>query len=247
MRTALVTGAASGIGKAIAIQLAQSGYKVLAVDQHVIAEAELTHSKSIETATIDLSDFKACRALVKDFGAGIDVLVNNAGFQHVCAIEDFPLATWQKMQDVMVTAPFVLTQAVWPAMKAKGWGRIINIASVHGLVASLYKSSYITAKHGLIGLTKTLALEGGEHGITANAICPGYVRTPLVESQIADQARLLNIPEEQVISDVMLKNAAIKRLLSADEIAAMALYLCTDAAGCVTGSSWTIDQGWTAQ
>ncbi len=247
MRTALVTGAASGIGRAIAMQLASSGYRVLAVDQHVIIEAELTQQDNVDTATVDLSDFEACQALVKNFGAGIDVLINNAGFQYVCSIEDFPLEIWQKMQDVMVTAPFVLTQAVWPTMKAKGWGRIINVASVHGLVASLYKSSYITAKHGLIGLTKTTALEGGEHGITVNAICPGYVRTPLVEKQIAVQARLLNIPEEQVISDVMLKNAAIKRLLTPDEVAAMVLYLCTEAAGCVTGSSWTIDQGWTAQ
>ena len=250
MKVVLVTGGASGIGKAITCKFQESGYKPVVVDSSEVLCKELADSTGIEYFIADLADPEACRKVVSDCSSqlgGIDILVNNAGFQHVSPIEDFPLEVWQTMQAVMLTAPFLLTQAVWPHMKANGWGRIINIASVHGMVASLYKSSYITAKHGLLGLTKATALEGGEHGITVNAICPGYVRTPLVENQIADQARLLDIPEEKVISDVMLKNATIKKLLSPEDIAEMAKYLCSDAAACVTGSHWTIDQGWTAQ
>ncbi|WP_067518174.1 3-hydroxybutyrate dehydrogenase [Endozoicomonas ascidiicola] len=246
MKTALVTGGVSGIGRSTAEALRDNGYRVIVADLNEPASP----MDEIQFIQADLANTDACQHLINTVNEqhnGIDILVNNAGFQHVCPLEDFPLETWQTMQSVMLTAPFLLTRGVWPAMKAKGWGRIINIASIHGLVASLFKSSYITAKHGLIGFTKASALEGGEFGITANAICPGYVRTPLVERQIADQSRLLNLPEDRVIADVLLKNAAVKRLLTPEDIAAMVIYLCSPAADCVTGSSWSIDQGWTAQ
>lgn len=246
MKTALVTGGASGIGQAIVHAFIKAGNQVIAADVSE-PESEINGAAYIHG---DLSDSASCKQLIQEcnqrFG-GVDILVNNAGFQHVCPLEEFPLETWQAMQAVMLTAPFLLTQGVWPHMKKNGWGRIINISSIHGLVASLYKSSYITAKHGLIGLTKAAALEGGEHGITVNAICPGYVRTPLVENQIADQSHLLNLSEDKVISDILLKNAAVKRLLSPEDIATMVMYLCSPAADCITGSSLSIDQGWTAQ
>ena len=159
------------------------------------------------------------------------ILINNAGFQHIDPIEVFPEDTWDKMLAVMLTAPFLLTKYVWGSMKTRGWGRIVNVSSIHGRVASPFKSAYITAKHGLIGLTRTAALEGGEHGITVNAICPAYVRTPLVENQIADQARTRGISTEDVVEQVMLEPAAIKRLITPEEVAALVVYLCSEAAG----------------
>lgn len=177
----------------------------------------------------------------------VDILVNNAGTQHVAPIEDFPESTWAKMVQIMMIAPFQLTKHLLPAMKAQGWGRIINIASVHGLVASPYKSAYVAAKHGLVGLTKTVALETGSFGITVNAICPAYVRTGLVESQIADQAKILDISEDRVVDDVMLGPAAIKRLIEPSEIAEMVNFLISDAASSVTGTATTMDLGWTAR
>jgi 3-hydroxybutyrate dehydrogenase len=198
----------------------------------------------------DLSQRSACRTLadriLKEFGT-IHILINNAGFQHVAAIEDFPEDTWDRMMAVMLTAPFLLTKYFWPAMVAQRWGRVIQMASIHGLVASPFKSGYITAKHGLIGLTRTAALEGGPHGITVNAICPAYARTPLVESQIADQARLRGISREEVIEKVMLEPAAVKRLIEPEEIADLVAYLCTDTGSIITGSALTMDLGWTAR
>jgi 3-hydroxybutyrate dehydrogenase len=197
----------------------------------------------------DLSDRAACKALVDATIAkcgALDVLINNAGIQHVSPVEDFPEDKWDFMIRLMLTAPFLLTKYAWPHMKAAGWGRVINISSVHGLRASEFKSAYISAKHGIMGLTKTTALEGGPHGITVNAICPAYVRTPLVDNQIDAQAATHGIPREEVINSIMLKKAAIKRMIEPGEIGAAVLYLCSDAAGCMTGTDFTIDCGWTA-
>ena len=176
----------------------------------------------------------------------VDILVNNAGMQHVDSIEMFPVEVWDKMLAVMLTAPFLLTKYVWQTMKASGWGRIVNIASIHSRVASPYKSAYVAAKHGLIGLTRTAALEGGAHGITANAICPAYVDTAIVEDQIADQARTRGLSPNEVIEQVMLEPAAVKRLIAPEEVASLVVYLCSDAASAVTGADWAIDLGWTA-
>lgn len=248
-RVAVITGTSSGIGEAVVKSLCQQGHQVLAVDFNPAGKtvAEAAGAAFFEA---DLTDGNACRAAVADavkrFGH-VDILVNNAGIQHVESIEGFPEDKWRQIIDLMLTAPFLLTQAVWPYMRQGQWGRIVNIASVHAQVASPGKAAYISAKHGLIGLTKTAALEGGEFGITANALCPAYVRTPLVDNQIADQARIHGMSEQEVIEKVMLKNAAIKRLIDPSEVAALVAYLASDQAGAVTGSSWNIDLGWTAQ
>jgi 3-hydroxybutyrate dehydrogenase len=176
----------------------------------------------------------------------VDILVNNAGIQYVTPITEFPEAKWRQIIDLMLTAPFLLTKAVLPGMYTHKWGRIINIASVHALRASAFKSAYVAAKHGLLGLTRVTALEGAEHGVTCNAICPSYVRTPLVEKQIADQARVHGIPESEVVEKIMVVEGAIHRLLEPEEVAQLATYLCTDAASGITGSAPTIDCGWTA-
>ncbi|MBI2606124.1 MAG: 3-hydroxybutyrate dehydrogenase [Deltaproteobacteria bacterium] len=249
-KIAIVTGAASGIGWNVAMALARKGAKV------VLSDLNEKDGRAIEAETgglfvrADLSRRADCAGLVDEamrrFGK-VDILVNNAGFQHVSPIERFSEDMWNQMISVMLTAPFLLTRYVWPSMKAQGRGRIVNVASIHGLVASPCKPAYITAKHGLLGFTKAAALEGGAHGITVNAICPAYVRTPLVDNQIADQAKSLGIPAEDVISKVMLGPAAIKHLIEPGEVAEMVLYLCSDAARSVTGASWTIDLGWTSQ
>lgn len=248
-RTALVTGAASGIGLAVSQALAADGVKVVMADLNQAtgqAEADKIGGLFVKA---DLSRQADCRALVDaalaKFGR-VDILVNNAGIQHVAPIEEFPEEKWEFMIALMLTAPFRLTKYVWPGMKQNNWGRIININSVHGLIASPFKSAYISAKHGMTGLTKTAALEGGKFGITVNSICPAYVRTPLVDNQIADQARIHNIPPEQVVEEIMLKNAAVKRMIEPREIGDLVLYLCSDKAACFTGSSLTIDCGWTA-
>jgi 3-hydroxybutyrate dehydrogenase len=177
----------------------------------------------------------------------IDILVNNAGIQHVAPIQEFPEAKWRLIIEMMLTAPFLLTKAVLPNMYERKWGRIINIASIHGLIASPFKSAYVAAKHGLVGLTRVTALEAGAYNVTCNAICPSYVRTPLVEKQIADQARIHNIPEDQVVEKIMVANGAIHRLLEPREVAQLVTYLCSNAAGGITGSAQTIDCGWTAE
>lgn len=249
-RIAIVTGAASGIGKAIATALIQNG------DSVVIADIDQEQGRATATeidghfVQVDLLQPAACRRLVDetvDRYNRVDILVNNAGFQHIDPIDQFPLEMWEKMLAVMLTTPFLLTKYVWSSMKASAWGRIVNIASIHGRVASPFKSGYVTAKHGLIGLTRTAALEGGQHGITVNAICPAYVKTPLVENQIADQTRTRQLSSQEVIEQVMLSPAAIKRLITSEEIAALVIYLCSEAAGVVTGADWAIDLGWTAR
>nr|WP_300309352.1 3-hydroxybutyrate dehydrogenase [Halomonas sp.] len=248
-RVAIVTGTSSGIGAAVVAHLCEQGHQVLAVDFNPDGQA-VAEAVGAVFHQADLTKADACRAAVEDamsrFGR-VDILVNNAGIQHVAPIEEFPEDKWRQIIDLMLTAPFLLTQAVWPSMRENGWGRIINIASVHAQVASPGKAAYVSAKHGMIGLTKTAALEGGPQGITANAICPAYVKTPLVDNQIADQAKLHGMPEQQVIEQIMLKNAAVKRLIDPAEVAGMVGYLASDAAGAVTGASWNIDLGWTAQ
>ncbi len=248
-KVAIVTGAASGIGLAVAQSLAGAGVSVVLADLNVEAgrrEAEKIGGLFVRA---DLSLRQDCRALVdaalERFGR-VDVLINNAGIQHVSPLEDFPEDKWDFMLSLMLTAPFLLTRYCWPGMKERRWGRVININSVHGLIASPFKSAYISAKHGVAGLTKTAALEGGPFGITVNSICPAYVRTPLVDNQIADQAKVHNLSPEQVVETIMLKNAAVKRLIEPAEIGAFVLFLCSEGASCITGSMLTMDCGWTA-
>ena len=198
----------------------------------------------------DLSSAEDCRALVDQaterYGR-IDILINNVGVQHVAPIALFPEDTWASMIQLMLVAPFVLTKSVWPLMVDQGGGRIINMGSIHSHVASLNKSAYVSAKHGLLGFTKSTALEGARYGITANTICPAYVKTPLVENQIVAQAKILGIPEAEVIEQVMLEPAAIKRLIDPTEVAELVAYLCSDKASAITGSAFDIDLGWVAR
>ena len=247
---AIITGGAGGIGHACAIAFAANGITPVIVDiNREIGEQIAAELKGLYVQA-DLCDSQDCLALIdtviNHYGR-IDMLINNAGMQTVAPIEKFPEERWDTMMALMLRAPFLLTKYVWPHMKKQPMGRIVNIGSIHSLVASNYKSAYITAKHGLIGLTKAAALEGAEHGITVNAVCPGYVRTPLVEGQLADQAKNLGISEDEVLNNVMLKPAAIKRLIEPSEVAEMVRYLCSKEAGAVTGAVWSMDLGWTAQ
>ena len=249
-KVALITGGASGIGLACAERLAADGMSVVIADLNEKSGSEHAKRLAGDFVLADLGQRQGCKHLVeatlKKHGT-VHVLVNNAGFQHVSPIEDFPEEQWERMISLMLTAPFLLTRYCWPSMKRQKWGRIVNIASIHALIASPYKVAYIAAKHGLVGLTRTAALEGGEHGITANAICPAYVRTPLVDNQIADQARANNLSKEEVVEKIMLAPAAVKRLIEPAEVAGFAAYLCSDAAGVITGSALTMDLGWTAR
>ncbi|OHV08449.1 3-hydroxybutyrate dehydrogenase [Kushneria phosphatilytica] len=248
-RVALVTGTSSGIGRAVVEKLCQTGCQVLAVDANPDGKS-VADAAGAEFHCADLTDGEQCRAAVARAEAlfgGVDILVNNAGIQHVERLETFDEGKWRTIIDLMLTAPFILTQAVWPHMRRQQWGRIINIASIHAHVASPGKAAYVSAKHGLLGLTRTAALEGGEQGITVNALCPAYVRTPLVERQIADQARLHGMDEQAVIEQIMLEGAAIKRLIEPEEVAEIADYLASERASAVTGASWDINLGWTAR
>ena len=241
-RRALITGGASGIGRACAVRLAAAGAAVVVVDRDAEAAAAAAEEVGGTAVAVDLSDLAAIDALDLD----VDILVNNAGLQHVAPIHEFPVDRFGYILRLMVEAPFRLVRGALPHMYERGWGRIVNISSVHGLRASAYKSAYVTAKHGLEGLSKVIAVEGAEHGVTSNCVNPAYVRTPLVEGQIADQARTHGLSEDEVVEQVMLAPAAVKRLIEPEEVAEAVAFLCSAAATSVTGSSLVMDGGWTA-
>ncbi len=246
---ALITGASSGIGLAAAEALAGSGRQVVLADVNREAGEAAAERLGGSYIHADLSRREGCKTLTDklfDQHGRCDILINNAGIQHVSPIENFPEEKWDFIIGLMLTAPFLLTKYLWSRMKKNHWGRVININSVHGLRASEFKAAYVSAKHGVAGLTKTAALEGGPHGITVNSICPAYVRTPLVDDQIESQAEAHSISREKVVSDIMLKKAAVKRLIEPSEIGDLIIYLCSDSATCITGSMLTVDCGWTA-
>ena len=256
-KTALITGSTSGIGQGIAEAFAAKGCNIVLNGFGDAGEIELLRAKlaadhgvTVRYDGADMSKGSAITAMmdkaIAEFGA-IDILVNNAGIQHVAPVEDFPIEKWDLIIAINMSSAFHTIRAAIPGMKARKKGRIINIASAHGLVASPFKSAYVTAKHGVLGLTKTVALETAKDGITVNAICPGYVLTPLVEKQIPDTAKARGISEDQVKNDVMLHLQATKEFVEVDQVAALAIYLASDAAAQVTGTSISIDGGWTAQ
>ena len=241
-RTALVTGGAGGIGAACARALAGQGVRVTVADVDEVAAKTLAHEIGGEAWGVDLLDTDGLDGLRLD----VDILVNNAGIQVVRPVEDFALADFRRIQTLMVEAPFLLVKAALPGMYERGFGRIVNISSVHGLRASAFKVGYVTAKHGLEGFSKVVALEGGPRGVTSNCVNPGYVRTPLVEKQISEQARAHDIPEDRVLSDVLLTDQAVPRLVEPEEVASLVSWLASDEAGMVTGASYTMDGGWSA-
>ncbi len=243
-RTALVTGAASGIGAAMAARLATDGAQVIAVDRDQAGIAALTAEHDAITAVVcDLSDLDAVDALP----AEIDILVNNAGVQHVAPIPEFDPQRFSLILRIMLEAPFRLARRTLPHMYRRGWGRVINISSAHGLRASPFKSAYVSAKHGLEGLSKVIALEGAEHGVTSNCVNPAYVRTPLVEKQIAEQARAHGIEPDEVVTKIMLAPVAVKRLIEPAEVAELAAVLYGPASASITGVALPMDGGWTAR
>lgn len=255
-RVAIVTGSTSGIGLGIANALARAGHDVMLNGLGSPAEIEATRASlaggnevRVAYSDADASDPEAVEALVayteEEFGR-VDVLVNNAGIQHVAPIEDFSTEKWNQILAINLSASFHSIKAALPGMKARGFGRIVQVASAHALVASPFKSAYVSAKHGIAGLTKTAALETAEYGVTVNAVCPGYVLTPLVEKQIPEQAEARGITEEAVIRDVLLAAQPTKRFVTVEEVAALVLFLCGDQAGSITGAVIPIDGGWTA-
>lgn len=244
-RSALVTGAGSGIGAAVVERLAAEGARVHAVDIDGEALDKLVARVGAERVTpwvVDLSDLDAHASLPTD----VDVLVNNAGIQHVAPVHEFPVEEFERIHRIMLLSPFRLVRACLPHMYAAGWGRVVNVSSVHGLRASEFKSAYVSAKHGLEGLSKVIALEAGDKGVTSNCINPAYVRTPLVERQVADQARAHGIPESDVLEQVMLTPVAVKRLIEPVEVAELIGFLCGPSSDSISGSSFTMDGGWTA-
>ena len=246
-RTALVTGAASGIGRAIARGMTAAGASVVLVDRNAEAVAAEATELGASSLVLDLSDTVGITGALADLSASVDILVNNAGVQHVQPVHEFPVEQFELIQRLMVTAPFVLSRAVLPGMYERGWGRIINISSAHGRRASPYKVAYVTAKHGLEGMSKVIALEGAPHGVTSNCINPGYVRTPLVEQQLADQAAAHRMPEDEVLEKVILTSSPVKRLIEPDEVAQAALFLCGPASASITGAQLVMDGGWGAR
>ena len=242
-RTALVTGGAGGIGAACARELAARGATVTVADVDDVGAKELASDIGGKACDVDLLDVGALEELTLTS----DILVNNAGIQSINAIHEFPPDRFRMMLALMVEAPFLLIRAALPHMYSQEFGRVINISSVHGIRASEYKVAYVTAKHALEGLSKVTALEGGPHGVTSNCVNPGYVRTPLVAKQIADQARTHDIPEQEVVEEILLKESAIKRLVEPEEVAALVGWLSSANAGMVTGASYTMDGGWSAR
>ena len=251
-KRAIVTGSNSGIGLGVAIELAKAGAEVVInsftdrpEDHALAAQIAADTGASVRYIAADMSDGAACRDLIAKAG-GCDILINNAGIQHVAAIEDFPIDKWNAILAINLSSAFHTTAAALPGMKAKGWGRIVNIASAHGLTASPYKSAYIAAKHGVVGLTKTTALEVAGQGITCNAICPGYVLTPLVEAQIPDTMAKYNMDRETVIREVMLLRQPSRQFATVEQMGGTAVFLCSEAAAQITGTTISVDGGWTA-
>ncbi|WP_347975821.1 3-hydroxybutyrate dehydrogenase [Microbacterium sp. ProA8] len=242
-KRALITGGASGIGLACAHEFAARGAHVTIADLNADAATDAAAAVGGESWVVDLADTRGLDELTLD----VDILVNNAGIQRVSPITEFDPEAFRLLVRLMLESPFLLIRAALPAMYERGWGRIINISSAHGLRASAFKSAYVSAKHGLEGLSKVTALEGAAHGVTSNCINPAYVRTPLVEKQIADQAQVHGIPESEVVEKIMLTESAVKRLVEADEVASLAGWLASEKAGMVTGASYTMDGGWTAR
>jgi 3-hydroxybutyrate dehydrogenase len=242
-RRALVTGGASGIGLACVRAFAARGAHVTVADFNGDAARAVAEDVGGDAWVVDLSDTAAQESIDLD----VDILVNNAGIQTVAPIHEFDPERWRFMHRLMVESPFLLIRAAVPGMYARGWGRIVNVSSAHGLRASAFKSAYVAAKHALEGLSKVAALEGGPHGVTSNCVNPAYVRTPLVEKQIADQAKLHGLPESEVVEKIMLTETAIKRLVEPEEVASLVTWLASEDAGMVTGASYTMDGGWTAR
>ena len=242
-RSAFVTGAASGIGAAIAVRLAADGAAVTCVDVNRDAVEALAERVSGTALVLDLSDTAAVAGLAVD----TDILVSNAGIQHVAPIHEFPVEKFEFMMRLMLHTPFLLVRSVLPGMYGRDWGRIVHISSAHGLRASAFKSAYVMAKHGTEGLSKVTALEGAERGVTSNCVNPGYVRTPLVEKQIADQARAHGLPEDEVLAKIILARSAIKRLLEPEEVANAVSFVVGPGGELMTGTSLSLDGGWTAQ
>ena len=255
-KSAIVTGSTSGIGLGIARGLAASGANIMLngfgdASEIEAIRIEMAGHHNVEVLysganMADAHDIAAMMTQAEEAFGGVDILVNNAGIQYVAPLEDFPVEKWDAILAINLSSAFHTTRLAIPGMKAKSWGRIVNIASAHALVASPFKSAYVAAKHGIAGLTKTAALELAEHGITVNAVCPGYVMTPLVEKQIPEQAKARGITEQQVISDVLLAAQPTKRFVTVEELSAFVNFLCSDAAGSVTGTTLPVDGGWTA-
>lgn len=255
-KSAIVTGSTSGIGLSIARKLAADGVNVILngfgdVNEIESIREEIANGHNIKVLynPADMTKPDEIEQMVaqaeSEFG-GVDIVVNNAGIQYVAPVEEFPVAKWDAIIAINLSSAFHTTRAAVPVMKKNGWGRIVNIASAHALVASPFKSAYVAAKHGIAGLTKTVALEVAEHGITVNAVCPGYVMTPLVEKQIPEQAKARGITEQQVISDVLLAAQPTKRFVTVEELSDVVSFLCTDSAKSITGTTLPVDGGWTA-
>ncbi len=242
-RHAIVTGGASGIGAACARAFADRGATVTVADLNGEAAEQVASDIGGKVWQVDLGDTSALEDLILD----ADILVNNAGIQRINPVHEFVPEDWRLIHRLMLEAPFLLIRSVLPGMYERGFGRIINLSSIHGVRASAYKSAYVAAKHGLEGLSKVTALEGGEHGVTSNCIEPAYVRTPLVEAQIADQAKIHGIGEDEVVSSIMLTESAVKRLVEPEEVGSLAAWLASPDAGMVTGASYTVDGGWSAR
>jgi 3-hydroxybutyrate dehydrogenase len=252
MYTILVTGSASGIGAGLAIELAQAGCHVVVSDlraseAEVVAARLRSNGHSAEALRLDVTSDESVNAAVASVSRPIDVLVNNAGLQHVAPLEDFAIARWDYLIQVMLTGVARLTRAVLPSMRQRGFGRIINVGSIHSLVASPYKSAYVAAKHGLLGFSKAIALETAGNDITINTICPSYVRTPLVDEQITAQAQTHGIPETEVVERIMLKPMPKGVFIGIDELAGITAFLFSPAARNITGQTIVVDGGWTAQ
>ncbi|GAA4509289.1 3-hydroxybutyrate dehydrogenase [Brevibacterium yomogidense] len=249
-RRALVTGGASGIGRATALAFAREGAHVIIADRdgdgaRAVA-AEIEAAGTAETWEVDLADTSALEERFREVPLDVDILVNNAGIQRIHPIEEFPLDEWRFIHTLMLESPFVLTKAALPAMYERGWGRVINLSSVHGIRASANKSAYVAAKHGLMGLTKTTALEGGPHGVTCNAINPGYVMTPLIEAQVTELAKNRGISEDAVLDEVFLEHSAVPGLPVPEDVAAIIVLLASEAGRAINGSGYSIDGGWNA-